>query len=123
MEGGDYVDSFFGIFFLMIRRPPRSTLFPYTTLFRSHRAGEPRCRPPEPATLRRWCAGASLDAATPVRVVSQPRRDAPSAGLAHERRRATDADRRAHAVGQSVARPHGRAFRRGGAARRRTDGR
>src|SRR5438309_6231671 len=27
------VSSFF--FFLMIRRPPRSTLFPYTTLFRS----------------------------------------------------------------------------------------
>src|SRR3712207_9468539 len=26
------IDSFF---FLMIRRPPRSTLFPYTTLFRS----------------------------------------------------------------------------------------
>src|SRR5947209_19001733 len=25
-------------FFLMIRRPPRSTLFPYTTLFRSHPA-------------------------------------------------------------------------------------
>src|SRR2546430_8734457 len=24
------------VFFLMIRRPPRSTLFPYTTLFRSH---------------------------------------------------------------------------------------
>src|SRR2546427_4970483 len=29
-------------FFLMIRRPPRSTLFPYTTLFRSF--------PPHPAT-------------------------------------------------------------------------
>src|SRR3989339_1418925 len=30
------VNSCFGIFFfLMIRRPPRSTLFPYTTLFRS----------------------------------------------------------------------------------------
>src|SRR3712207_6963029 len=28
-----YFCSFF--FFLMIRRPPRSTLFPYTTLFRS----------------------------------------------------------------------------------------
>src|SRR3712207_177404 len=28
-----YVSLFF--FFLMIRRPPRSTLFPYTTLFRS----------------------------------------------------------------------------------------
>src|SRR2546427_9560186 len=26
----------FVFFFLMIRRPPRSTLFPYTTLFRSH---------------------------------------------------------------------------------------
>src|SRR5256885_13030372 len=25
-------------FFLMIRRPPRSTLFPYTTLFRSQRS-------------------------------------------------------------------------------------
>src|SRR5258706_10954534 len=24
----------------MIRRPPRSTLFPYTTLFRSHQAGQ-----------------------------------------------------------------------------------
>src|SRR6266478_7803075 len=28
---------FFSFFFLMIRRPPRSTLFPYTTLFRSWR--------------------------------------------------------------------------------------
>src|SRR3712207_8046584 len=34
-------------FFLMIRRPPRSTLFPYTTLFRSDSGvpndGEPDC--------------------------------------------------------------------------------
>src|SRR5438552_7208805 len=30
--------SLFSFFFLMIRRPPRSTLFPYTTLFRSHSA-------------------------------------------------------------------------------------
>src|SRR5260370_36054124 len=28
--------SFLFFFFLMIRRPPRSTLFPYTTLFRSN---------------------------------------------------------------------------------------
>src|SRR3712207_1796240 len=28
-------NTFFAFFFLMIRRPPRSTLFPYTTLFRS----------------------------------------------------------------------------------------
>src|SRR6266536_4522865 len=35
-------------FFLMIRRPPRSTLFPYTTLFRSRRAdrGVRRCAGP-----------------------------------------------------------------------------
>src|SRR5688572_33049458 len=31
-------------FFLMIRRPPRSTLFPYTTLFRSHGAARGRRR-------------------------------------------------------------------------------
>src|SRR6266436_9522931 len=37
--------SFF--FFLMIRRPPRSTLFPYTTLFRSCRWGR-RARPGPP---------------------------------------------------------------------------
>src|SRR2546422_3975201 len=29
----------FFFFFLMIRRPPRSTLFPYTTLFRSQPSG------------------------------------------------------------------------------------
>src|SRR3712207_8395955 len=32
------------VFFLMIRRPPRSTLFPYTTLFRSRGRAAP---PPE----------------------------------------------------------------------------
>src|SRR6266496_5507557 len=50
------VSSFFLfiIFFLMIRRPPRSTLFPYTTLFRSpgtaarHPSSAGRCR------LRVW---------------------------------------------------------------------
>src|SRR5215813_15171678 len=31
--------AFLFFFFLMIRRPPRSTLFPYTTLFRSRRTG------------------------------------------------------------------------------------
>src|SRR3712207_9423059 len=29
---------YYCFFFLMIRRPPRSTLFPYTTLFRSRRS-------------------------------------------------------------------------------------
>src|SRR5258708_10219267 len=31
----DIHPSLYHFFFLMIRRPPRSTLFPYTTLFRS----------------------------------------------------------------------------------------
>src|SRR3970282_2742130 len=39
--------TFFHIFFLMIRRPPRSTLFPYTTLFRS-----PSTSVPAPASRR-----------------------------------------------------------------------
>src|SRR2546430_17028685 len=35
-------------FFLMIRRPPRSTLFPYTTLFRSRwRSGAPLVLAPD----------------------------------------------------------------------------
>src|SRR2546427_5024586 len=40
------LSSFF--FFLMIRRPPRSTLFPYTTLFRSQsqRLASPQGNPP-----------------------------------------------------------------------------
>src|SRR6516165_1440117 len=37
-------------FFLMIRRPPRSTLFPYTTLFRSRHSQTT----PRPARRSRW---------------------------------------------------------------------
>src|SRR3712207_8822823 len=37
----------------MIRRPPRSTLFPYTTLFRSRLAPPARVRLPGPPDLRR----------------------------------------------------------------------
>src|SRR2546422_3636408 len=44
-----YTFSFLFFFFLMIRRPPRSTLFPYTTLFRSRpRTGAWRIRPGAP---------------------------------------------------------------------------
>src|SRR5688572_32948898 len=42
----------FLFFFLMIRRPPRSTLFPYTTLFRS-RPDTPLLRP-QSAHLPCW---------------------------------------------------------------------
>src|SRR5437899_9016786 len=48
-------------FFLMIRRPPRSTLFPYTTLFRSpgHRSRGDTIGEPVGASRRRqdWHAG------------------------------------------------------------------
>src|SRR3712207_8182414 len=40
-------------FFLMIRRPPRSTLFPYTTLFRSCRATDCLPYPPAGGVCRR----------------------------------------------------------------------
>src|SRR6266446_9641887 len=46
------VVRFCSFFFLMIRRPPRSTLFPYTTLFRS--------APPARANASRpWCLWAA----------------------------------------------------------------
>src|SRR2546430_12655277 len=48
-----YVRRVIDFFFLMIRRPPRSTLFPYTTLFRSL-AG------PLPLTSSNICNVASL---------------------------------------------------------------
>src|SRR3712207_7252742 len=54
-------------FFLMIRRPPRSTLFPYTTLFRS-RAGErvsrSACRPPRQPWARSHAGSATRIART-----------------------------------------------------------
>src|SRR5260370_14629647 len=43
-----YLSIVLFFFFLMIRRPPRSTLFPYTTLFRSEsaaRTSAPPCAP------------------------------------------------------------------------------
>src|SRR3989442_5368895 len=53
------------IFFLMIRRPPRSTLFPYTTLFQS--------------VLMQACGGSNTSPSPPttktiaqIRVVGQP---------------------------------------------------
>src|SRR6266480_5021706 len=44
MSSGHCFPPFLLFFFLMIRRPPRSTLFPYTTLFRSR-----------PSTVRSCC--------------------------------------------------------------------
>src|SRR2546429_8904344 len=49
---GNELYQFF--FFLMIRRPPRSTLFPYTTLFRS-------CSRPSDAAVRPGFAGFAVE--------------------------------------------------------------
>src|SRR3712207_8946983 len=68
------------LFFLMIRRPPRSTLVPYTTLFRSHRAERHR---------------------GPVRQV------APLSRFARAREHAQDADPRARGRVAPQARPQG----------------
>src|SRR3712207_2036373 len=74
----------------MIRRPPRSTLFPYTTLFRSRRPGasrSPRWRRPSttwtrwrapssgsaPATSRRSCWPARWPSTRPRRTTLRPR--------------------------------------------------
>src|SRR2546430_5334582 len=64
---------FLFFFFLMIRRPPRSTLFPYTTLFRSLR-GSPRA-PQEPAGPRG---------------LPRTRRRAPGPGLSRARNRSEE---------------------------------
>src|SRR6266536_6288442 len=48
-----YLVSSFVCFFLRIRRPPRSTLFPYTTLFRSRRPPRPGNRRAAPRCLDR----------------------------------------------------------------------
>src|SRR3712207_7373482 len=61
-------------FFLMIRRPPRSTLFPYTTLFRSShvwlerpwpRRSWPITRYPLLARKNIWSSHASADSGQP----------------------------------------------------------
>src|SRR5438034_4216232 len=75
-------------FFLMIRRPPRSTLFPYTTLFRSLVVGTPSprwgqqvtavvsLRPgaplPSVAELRAHCAPHLADFKIPRAVLGAP---------------------------------------------------
>src|SRR3546814_12093603 len=61
---------FFVFFFLMIRRPPRSTrtdtLFPYTTLFRSE--GVPRlAHVPHPATVMAFEDGTGIPLSQAIR--------------------------------------------------------
>src|SRR6266581_7274175 len=76
--------ALFVFFFLMIRRPPRSTLFPYTTLFRpaaDERAQVPRLQPAVP----RGAAPARVPHAAPASVLVAPALGAPGC---HDRQRA-----------------------------------
>src|SRR5260363_426733 len=43
----------------MLRRPPRSTLFPYTTLFRSSQSAQQSSTPPQPRRRRAPCPARS----------------------------------------------------------------
>src|SRR5436305_15084072 len=54
------------IFFLMLRPPPRSTLFPYTTLFRSSRGAEAL------ATLAEELTGLGVDAVAVPTDITDP---------------------------------------------------
>src|SRR5260370_29545400 len=63
-------------FFLMIRRPPRSTLFPYTTLFRSNSASENGASRLRVNTLRIvtvWRASSQLVIASDSEKAASPR--------------------------------------------------
>src|SRR3712207_8964322 len=81
-------DSFF---FLMIRRPPRSTLFPYTTLFRSldrDRRGLRQPRPGGPAPDHRGAevagrAHGPRDRRLPPRRLHQPDRKSTRLNSSH----------------------------------------
>src|SRR3712207_7376322 len=55
----------------MIRRPPRSTLFPYTTLFRSVRLGG------RPSAQRAWEMARLLRPKTAAATTSQPQTSKP----------------------------------------------
>src|SRR5208337_1167951 len=124
----------FFFFFLMIRRPPRSTLFPYTTLFRSRRrkrgSRSVGCRVPRlgaPGEMAPYEVGGRLGPREPRsvarRLVQGEERRAHRERVAEER-----AGGVALAVPESAARrravldhPPGRA--RGLAERRRVPGR
>src|SRR6266498_1602278 len=68
-----------GVFFLMIRRPPRSTLFPYTTLFRSGSANSRRSSKPTPG-------------------LGRSSRASPTTGLAPDRKATSELQSRPHLV-------------------------
>src|SRR3712207_8232143 len=79
----------FYIFFLMIRRPPRSTLFPYTTLFRSRR-GDDGGR--DDGCGRSWPGRADVAATQAGRGAAAAARRGPRDGVARSGRHGGDAE-------------------------------
>src|SRR2546429_2537572 len=75
--------TFLFFFFLMIRRPPRSTLFPYTTLFRSRRSEDVAGETLEPGAVvgRNGDVGVEIEALE-VGLARSPRGDPGGVGLA-----------------------------------------
>src|SRR6266511_6275474 len=107
----------------MIRRPPRSTLFPYTTLFRSPLGGRPRYR-----RVARSIAGrraAARPATRPPRLGSPCGRPEPRAAITSARRHRRNRPRNDHPAHRGMAPPtrRGRPTRATGGATRPDAGR
>src|SRR3712207_7399965 len=64
------MNSWLFFFFLMIRRPPRSTLFPYTTLFRSVQVSTSRATLLVYLMLKPWSAARREATLLPVKFSS-----------------------------------------------------
>src|SRR3712207_7395296 len=94
----------------MIRRPPRSTLFPYTTLFRSPRTSKANtpchslrcsCEPPphgDPLGPRGVAAGAVAGAPRHPGEVARPHPGAPGADLARSEEHTSELQSRQYLV-------------------------
>src|SRR2546427_8677018 len=108
----------------MIRRPPRSTLFPYTTLFRSHerrRPVEPAPAPAEAARRRRPAHPEACERADAEVAPALGARLLPEGLVALDHAPAGPGERQAEQAGRAVprvvgaeqTRARGRAHRRG----------
>src|SRR3989441_7239086 len=96
----------------MIRRPPRSTLFPYTTLFRSQLLALARALVPRPAVLLLDEATAAIDSVSDAAVRAALRESVLPTGcavltVAHRLSTAVEADRvivldKGHIVGEGA---------------------
>src|SRR5690554_7286614 len=79
----------------MLRRPPRSTLFPYTTLFRSHPAPPPTAPRPAAPLGTATLPGPSRPRSSPAGRSDQPPATSP-----------TDAERSEEHTSELQSRPH-----------------